>query len=230
MILLDIGNTHTRIARSEGEKILLLRTIPTGELAPELLPAGEPIAAASVAPEAAAKLGSLDIDFIGADNCRNLVDFSAYRGHLGADRVANSVAAAEYYPLPALVIDCGSAITFELIDAGRKFAGGAIAPGRALQRAALRRGTAQLPEVELASTLPAGNGLDTAESIRWGVDAGALGMIRELRARFGAMLKLRSVILTGGDAGFFAAAFPDRVLAPPEFTLQGVRLAAGGGK
>ena len=228
MILLDIGNTHTRIARNEGETVRILRTIPTAELTAEMLPDDGPIAAASVCPSAAERLSSRNVNFIDAGNCRGLVDFSSYTGMLGADRVANAVAAAEYYPLPALVIDCGSAITWEMVNAERKFAGGAIAPGRRLMRAALCRGTAQLPEVEMASSLPDGWGFDTAESIRWGVDAGALGMVRELTVRLGSAAGLRSIILTGGDAGFFAAEFPNWRLAPADFTLQGVRLAAGG--
>lgn len=228
MLLLDIGNTHTRLARSEGTRLRLLGTIPTGELSAEALPEDDAVAAASVCPDAAERLKARRINFIGADNCRNLVDFSAYSGMIGADRVANAVAAVAYYPLPALVIDCGSALTCELIDADRKFRGGAIAPGRALMRSALRRGTAQLPEIGLSDAPPTGAGLGTVEAIRLGVDAGALGMLRELCARLSAVLKPRSVILTGGDAGFFAPEFPKWLLAPPEFTLQGVRLAAGG--
>ena len=227
MILLDIGNTHTRLGRSSAGSVRILETIPTAELTAERLPEGEAVAAASVCPEAAERLKSRKIRFIGADDCRNLIDFSAYDGVIGADRVANAVAAAEYYPLPALVIDCGSAITCELVSADRKFAGGAIAPGRALMRATLRSGTAQLPEIEMAPRLPSGPGLGTVEAIRWGVDAGALGMVRELHARFARLYEPRSVILAGGDAEFFAAEFPDWLLAPPEFTLQGVRLAAG---
>lgn len=228
MILLDIGNTHTRIGRSEGESVRILEVLPTSELAPELLPENEDVAAASVCPEAAKKLASRRIEFIGADNCRKLVDFSDYGGRIGADRVANAVAAAHYHELPALVIDCGSAITCELVSAERRFAGGAIAPGRELMRAALRRGTAQLPETKLESVLPAGPGLGTVEAIRWGVDAGALGMVRELYLRMTAFAKVKSVILTGGDADFFASEFPDWLVAPVEFTLQGVRLSAGG--
>lgn len=228
MILLDIGNTHTRIARSIGREIRILRTVATAELTAELLPDDEPAAAASVCPPAAERLSARRINFIGADNCRGLVDFSAYNGLLGADRVANAIAAAEYYPLPALVIDCGSAISCELVGADRRFLGGAIAPGRKLMRSALREGTAQLPEPELTDRLPAGPGLGTKEAICWGVDAGALGMVRELAMRLGAILKPRSVILTGGDAEFFAPEFPDWHPAPREFTLQGVRLASGG--
>ena len=226
MILLDIGNTHTRIAESRGDAVKILRTVPTAELRAELIPAGE-VAAASVAPWAAERLQRCKIDFIGADNCGGRIDFSLVASEtLGADRVANAVAAAEYYPLPALVVDCGSAITFELVDARRRFLGGAILPGRLLMRRALNTGTAQLPEVPLADTPPERPGRDTAEAIRLGVDGGVIGMVREVSRRLSAEIELASVVLTGGDAAFFAPHFPDWSVAPEEFTLRGVQLAA----
>ena len=227
MILLDIGNTHTRIARSDGAAVRILRILPTAELCAADLPADEVAAAASVVPEAAARLAGRAVEFVTAENCGGLIDFSGVdAATLGADRVANAVAAAEFYELPALVVDCGSAITCELVDEKRKFLGGAIAPGRLLQRKALRAGTAQLPEIALAEKLPAGPGRTTAEAIRLGVDAGAVGMVREFARIMGKTAKLRSVVLAGGDAGFFASAFPEWSMAPADFTLQGIRLAA----
>ena len=227
MILLDIGNTHTRIAESEGAAIRILRTLPTAELTAADLPEGERVAAASVVPRAAERLKPRDVMFVTAANCGGVVDFSAVDAtSLGADRAANAIAAAEFYELPALVIDCGSAITCELVDERRRFLGGAIAPGRKLQRLALHAGTAQLPEIALATTPPTGTGRTTAEAISLGVDAGTVGMVRELARIMGNAAKIRTVILAGGDAKFFAAAFPEWTVAPEDFTLQGVRLAA----
>ena len=227
MLLLDIGNTHSRIARAEGEKITVLRIVRTGDLSPELLPVQEEesVWGASVVPAAAAKLPG--VRFVTAAEAGSVLDLSCVDSStLGADRLANAAAALDM-ELPALILDCGSAVTIELVDRERRFLGGAIAPGRKLLRQALHDHTAQLPEIEMASRLPSGSGLGTVEAIRWGVDAGALGMVRELHARFGRLYELRSVILAGGDAEFFSSEFPDWLLAPPEFTLQGVRLAAG---
>ncbi len=228
MILLDIGNTHTRIAESRGETVRILRVVPTAELAAGMIPPGQ-VAAASVAPPAAERLKSRRIDYIGADNCRGLIDFSPVVSRsLGADRVANAVAAAHYYPLPALVVDCGSAITFELVDAGRRFLGGAILPGRMLMRKALNAGTAQLPEIPLDDAPPERPGRNTADAIRLGVDRGAIGMVREVARCLTSVAEPASVILAGGDAAFFAPHFPDWLRAAEEFTLQGIRLAAEG--
>jgi len=227
LLLLDIGNTHTRIARSDGNAIRLLRILPTAELTAADLPEESPVAAASVEPRAAERLSARKIGFVTAENCGGLIDFSQVDGStLGADRVANAVAAVELYPLPALVIDCGSAITCELVDERRRFLGGAIAPGRGLQRRILHTGTAQLPEAELAAAVTFRPGRTTLEAIRLGVDAGALGMVRELAEVMRKSLPLRSVILTGGDAGFFARHFPEWSVAPEDFTLRGVLLAA----
>lgn len=227
MILLDIGNTHTRIARSDGAAVRILRTVATAELSERDLPADDRIAAVSVVPHAAERLSARRIEFITAKNCGGLIDFSTVdAATLGADRVANAIAAAEFCELPALVIDCGSAITCELVDAGRKFLGGAIAPGRLLQRRALHAGTAQLPEIAPAETLPTAPGRTTAAAISLGVGAGAIGMVRELARIMGKAAQLHTVILTGGDAKFFAPEFPEWWAAPEEFTLHGVRLAA----
>ena len=227
MLLLDIGNTHTRIARSDGAEIRLLRILPTAELTAEDLPEDARIAAASVEPRAAERLSARRIKFLTAENCGGLIDFSEVDAStLGADRVANAIAAAELYPLPALVIDCGSAITCELVDEQRRFLGGAIAPGRELQRRILHAGTAQLPETEVAPELLCRPGRTTREAISLGVDAGALGMVRELAEIMGKSAPLKSIILAGGDAGFFARHFPGWIAAPEEFTLRGVLLAA----
>ena len=227
MILLDIGNTHTRIAESRGEAVEILRTVPTAELAAGMIPPGE-VAAASVAPWAAERLRSRRIAYIGAGNCRNLIDFSLVAAEtLGADRVANAVAAAEYYPLPVLVVDCGSAITFELVDARRRFLGGAIAPGRMLMRRALRSGTAQLPDVPLTPDVPERPGGSTADAIRFGVDRGAAGLLKALiEAAARSFRCAPTVVLTGGDAPFFHAALPETTRAPEDFTLHGILLWA----
>ena len=140
MILLDIGNTHTRIAAACGEKITILRTLRSVELKNEDIPDDpEGVWGASVFPAAAAKLKN--VNFINAARAGKILDFSSVDSStLGADRVANAVAALDY-GTPALVLDCGSAVTIELIDASRRFLGGAIAPGRKMLRQALHAKT-----------------------------------------------------------------------------------------
>ncbi len=222
--ILDIGNTFTRIAKWDGGEFVDLRRLPTGEF-----PAGKGDCrriAGCVFPEEKERLKDSGIEFISALEQYSKVDFSLVDcSTLGADRVANAIAAAELYPLPAAVIDCGTAVTLEVVDEQYRFAGGAIAPGRKLLRKALASGTAQLPEIPLADGIPGEIGCNTVDAIHFGVDAGIVGMVREwltlLRKRYSGL----TVILTGGDAGFLKPAFPEAIMADEYFTLNGIRLA-----
>lgn len=226
--LLNIGNTHSEIAEFHGEVIRLTAKIPTAELSAEHLPAGKFIAA-SVVPDVAAKLAGRDIEYISSANCRNLIDFSHVDAStLGADRVANCVALGHYFPLPGVVIDFGTAITFEIVDADRIFRGGAICPGRQLMRQALHQGTAQLPKIPLSQGFPPLPGVNTASAIALGVDGGAVGMVKELLRRIRAKFALKSIVAVGGDAAFFLPELPEAISGPEFFTLQGIRLAGGG--
>ena len=181
-------------------------------------------------PELSRRIAALrpDAFFLSAATAAGLLDFSRVDSStLGADRVANAIAAAEVHPLPAIVIDCGSAVTVELIDTGRRFSGGAIAPGRRLMRLALARGTAQLPGVEtLADAPPNHPGRSTVEQIVCGVDRGAAGLVKELAAVFAAEFRPVSRLLTGGDAPFFAPELPEFTPVSADFTLRGLLAAA----
>ena len=137
--ILDIGNTHTRIAFWDNGEFISIKVVDTATL-DRCEFSSIPAAAACVCAEVRKKLDGCGINFISALNQRSEVDFSLVDcSTLGADRVANAAALAEFYPLPGAVIDCGTAITLELVDENRRFAGGAIAPGRALMRSSLGR-------------------------------------------------------------------------------------------
>ena len=231
LFLLNIGNTHAQPGIWNGKMLKLLPRIPTAELRPDQLPADLPVAAATVVPETRRMLDRENLFWLTPQNASGCVNFNYVDSStLGADRVANAVALAEFYPLPALVVDCGTAITLEIVDAERVFRGGAIAPGRRLMRRALAQETAQLPEIPFSTELPERAGNGTVESIRFGVDRGAVGLVRELveaaAQPYGGVGSMR-VIATGGDAPFFAAALPFLELAPEEFTHHGIRLAGG---
>ena len=229
-VILNIGNTYSRAALWNGSAFEFLPRIETVRLTSAALPAGMPVVAATVVPELKQRLAGADIRFIDSRHCGCLVDFTQVdTSTLGADRVANAIALAAFHPLPAIAVDCGTAITLEVVDAERIFRGGAIAPGRRLMRHALAAGTAQLPEVPFSTELPDRIGNGTMESIRFGVDRGAIGLVRELvetAAKPYGGLDSGTVIATGGDAAFFAAALPFLQLAPDEFTHHGIRLAA----
>jgi len=142
---------------------------------------------------------------------------------LGADRLANAAALLRLHPPPGIVLDCGTAITTEVVGPGPQFLGGAIAPGRRLTRMALNQHTAQLPLAPLSDELPATLGANTLDAIRVGVDIGALGMVKEIVAAGKALAGGECpVLVTGGDREFFLGRIPGLLRAPEDFTLRGV--------
>lgn len=229
ILLLNIGNTHTQWGwgGSDGD----ISDLGECETAvwldrPALLPEScDTVWAASVVPEARRKLAAgfyPDLHWVEAATAMaagvnfHRVDTTT----LGADRIANAAALLDY-PLPAAAFDCGTAVTLEMVDASREFAGGAIAPGRRLWRRALAAGTAALPELELRSDPPEDLGRNTLDALALGIDRGAVGMVREwidVARRHGAV----TLIACGGDADFFARVLPDLRCGGRAFTLRGI--------
>ena len=226
--LLNIGNTHTTLAQYDPIRgISLLQTFYTENFSENDLPAGD-IAAISVVPELCRKLAGKGIFFLDSFNSCGKVDFSRVDcSTLGADRVANAEALAAFYPLPGIVLDCGTAITMELVDKDGIFRGGAIAPGRSLMRRSLFSGTAQLPDIPLSRNIPADIGAGTRNTIAFGVDCGCIGMVKEYIRVAREKHNIRTIVLTGGDAKFFHPALPEAVLAPLDFTYHGIRIGVG---
>jgi type III pantothenate kinase len=144
--------------------------------------------------------------------------------HLGADRIVDCVAAFDRYGGPAIIVDLGTATTFDVIDGNGAYKGGAIAAGVATSLKALASNAAQLFNVELHMP-EAVIGRNTADQLRAGIVAGHLamveGMIERTRAELGTDAQ---VIVTGGLAPLFA----DRSLLfehfDPDLTLHGLRL------
>ncbi|MCQ2352123.1 MAG: type III pantothenate kinase [Victivallaceae bacterium] len=226
MNLLNIGNTHSTLGIWQNQRFERVVSIPTPELTAQWIGGGETFAA-SVVPEAAARIAGENIHFIDARNCNKSIDFSCVdSAKLGADRVANAFALARFFATPALVIDCGTAITFEILDAQRRFYSGAIAPGRKLMRQALNTGTAQLPELPFYPDAPENFGNDTIGNLRFGIDRGIIGMVRELLAKTVAAIPVKNIVVTGGDDAFFLPELPGAQPAPENFTLYGILYAA----
>lgn len=147
-------------------------------------------------------------------------------GEVGADRLLNALAVHRLFGGPAVVLDFGTATTFDCLSARGEYLGGAILPGPRLAARALSIGTAKLPEVEILPPRRA-IGRDTVECIQAGLYYGYLGMIeRVLRETLAEMGGRRvQVVATGGLAGLFADALPRVRRVAPDLTLQGLRLA-----
>jgi type III pantothenate kinase len=149
---------------------------------------------------------------------------------VGADRIADALWAARRFPGQAtVVIDCGTAITFNVVSSKGAFLGGAIAPGMSTQARALAEKTALLPEIRIGRA-PGPIGRDTSSSIASGIFFGAVGLVAELTAQIESALGEKLlVIATGGDAELLASGSKrvDRIV--PDLTLEGVALALAEG-
>ena len=233
---MNIGNTRAQIAVLRSKCIESIETLQTESLlkhlkALKILEAflEYPWVSACVVPSVKKQLMNLDgihpIYWISAAMDVG-VDFSNVdRATVGADRVANAVAAIHELPLPAIVLDCGTAITLELIDKQKRFLGGAIMPGRLLSRQALTRGTGQLPFIDLSNDMPQPIGRNTCDAIRSGIDLGVLGAIEKIRSIARDVTAEGPDLTTcavGGDRHFFTQNLKNVLLGPDNFTLKGL--------
>jgi type III pantothenate kinase len=145
-------------------------------------------------------------------------------GEVGSDRVANCVAALALRPGPLVVVDFGTAITFDAVSADGAFLGGAIAPGLEVAVNARGERAARLFRIELRAPDRA-IGRNTAENMQSGAIFGYAGLVDGLVGRFTAELgEQTGVIATGGLAGVVAPHCATIERVEPWLTLQGLRL------
>jgi type III pantothenate kinase len=143
---------------------------------------------------------------------------------LGKDRIAAAVGGAAMFPGNAvLIIDLGTAITFDLINDQSEFVGGNISPGMSLRFKSLGHFTNGLPLVTPAETIN-NPGQSTQEAIQAGVQ---LGIIYEIDAYINTLINKYNglrVILTGGDSSFFVKNLKNTIFVVPDLVLNGLNL------
>jgi type III pantothenate kinase len=143
---------------------------------------------------------------------------------VGADRIANSVAAFEKYGGPCIVVDFGTAITFDVVSEKGEYMGGAIAPGLGISAEALFEHAAKLPRVEIREPQRV-IGSNTVASMQSGLFYGAVGLVDGILDRLCHVLgKKTSVIATGGQASLVAGASKYRPPVESSLTLEGLRI------
>jgi type III pantothenate kinase len=220
LLALDVGNTNITLGRLEGSDIAeswRLATNPTATASEieralnELfdLDGVTEAVMASVVPAVGAALAELldrrNVRLLVADANTIPIPVRVDRpGDVGADRLVNAFAAVRLYGAPAIVVDFGTATTFDAIDADGAYVGGAIAPGIQLGVEALAARTALLPRIELEQPARA-IGTNTTAAMQSGAVFGYLGLVHELLARIEDELVPADapgakVILTGGLA------------------------------
>ena len=145
---------------------------------------------------------------------------------VGSDRIVNAVAARQMYGTPAIVVDFGTATTFDVIDADGAYVGGSIAPGVAIAADALYARAARLPRVDIARPERV-IGSNTVESMQSGIYFGYAdlvnGLVQRLRESLGGSPQ---VIATGGWAARFAEDCPVIQHVDPLLTLKGLKIIA----
>ena len=143
---------------------------------------------------------------------------------VGADRLVNTIAAHARYKGPLIIVDFGTATTFDVVDSDGNYCGGVIAPGINLSLQALAMAAAKLPSVPIARTEHVIGRSTIAcmqSGIYWGYIGLIEGLVQRIRDEFAAPM---AVISTGGLAPLFDGATPAIDKTDPELTLWGLRL------
>jgi len=146
---------------------------------------------------------------------------------VGADRLLNAMAAHHHYRGPLIVIDFGTATTFDVVDIGGSYLGGVIAPGITLSVEALHRAAARLPRIGIGRPQSA-IGRNTVSAMQSGIFWGYVGMIEGIVARIRgeADMNPMKIIATGGLAPLLAEGTTLIERIDPDLTLEGLRLLA----
>ncbi|MFQ5894760.1 MAG: type III pantothenate kinase, partial [Nitrospinota bacterium] len=247
LLVLDVGNTNTVLGLYRGEELVFHWRVSTriertadelGLLADALLrerglsrEVVGAVAIASVVPPLQGALEAMAREHFGVEplvvgpGTRTGVPilYDSPR-EVGADRVVNAVAGYHKYGGPLIVVDFGTAITFDAISAEGAYLGGAIAPGMVISLEALFERAARLPRVELSRPKTV-IGKNTVHSVQAGMAVGFRGLVREVVGAMRAELGGRALaVATGGEAQMFAD-FADLIDRwDPYLTLDGLRL------
>jgi type III pantothenate kinase len=237
-LLVDISNSYVKLAFASRQRIAKPTRLPTNKLtaaAMRRILRGRKIktvVVSSVVPKknkaiiAAAGLArtlfltpKLDLG-VG-------VDYPAPQS-IGADRLANAAAVAQLYGYPAIVVDFGTAVTFDVVSARGEYIGGVIAPGLEAMTNFLYQRTALLPKLTLREPKRA-IGKTTRDAMMSGAVFGYRGLVREILLRISAenfSQKKARIVATGGYAGLIAWKLPEIEAVHPNLTLEGLRIIA----
>lgn len=250
LLALDVGNTEVTVGLFDGDTLLgHWRLTTTADRTPDewtllleamLARAGQgtgvirAACVASVAPEVTQGLvdgvRSLGVP-VGVVDPRAVLPLVLDVDEplaVGADRIANALAVLDRHPGDAIVIDFGTATTFDCVTADRRFIGGSIMPGLRTSAEQLVRRAAKLTATELVAPTRA-IGRTTEEHLRGGILYGTAdaidGMVRRIRAEWPGGTTPH-VVATGGLAALVAPLTTSITIVDPDLTLHGLRLAA----
>ncbi len=242
ILLFDIGNTHTHVGLANDKCVVKQTNIPTrewfggeavalvkkfggtekfsGAILCSVVPRATPLVRKTV--RAVWKLDVLELSpktlsGVGIDYPKP--------NSIGPDRLANAVAAKFYFGAPVVVVDFGTAVTFDVVDAKGNYAGGIIAPGLAAMTDYLHEKTALLPKIKIREVKSV-IGKSTEHAMLVGAVHGYRGLICGLLIELKRELRVKNlpVVATGGYAKLIAAKLPEISAVRNDLTLEGLRL------
>ncbi|HVJ45880.1 MAG TPA: type III pantothenate kinase [Luteolibacter sp.] len=234
-LLIDNSNTRTKFALGDENSLLEWRgVLPTAEIDPEALKSVvsgvtfDAVLIGSVVPAKREILRS----YFEADHPVHLLSHRSPLGigvdyplpeQIGADRLANAVGVRERHGAPAIVIDFGTAVTFDIVSGEPAYCGGVIAPGLGAMSGYLSKKTALLPEIELVDPGSA-IGKSTSHAMQAGAVYGYRGLVRGILEKLLSELPGNPrIVATGGDAALIAQGLPEIGAVDPDLTLDGLR-------
>ncbi len=237
-LLIDNSNTRTKLALGDAERLLAWRgVIPTAELSCDRLEAVlegvvfDGVLVCSVVPDKAILLretfaGGHPLHFLSCDSPLGMGIDYPQPAQIGADRLANAAGVLSRHRVPAIIIDFGTAVTFDVISDEPAYCGGVIAPGLGAMSGYLTRRTALLPEIELDEPVSA-IGKSTIHAMQAGAVFGYRGLVKEIIGKIRAELAGDPVVVaTGGDAALIARGVSEIDAVDPDITLDGLRQVA----
>ncbi|MDQ3623454.1 MAG: type III pantothenate kinase [Verrucomicrobiota bacterium] len=238
-LLVDNSNSFTKLALSSREKLGRIARIRTRELTGDRLRktlqgwSFQAAVLSSVVPdkreEIARSVGRTPLLLVGPHLELGVgIDYPRPKT-IGADRLANAVSAAHFFGAPVVVVDFGTAVSFDIVSAERNYVGGVIAPGLEAMTDYLHQRTALLPKIDLLEP-PGAIGKSTRHAMLAGAVYGYRGLVRQILVEIRRELvpgrkKLR-IVGTGGYAELIAAGLPEIDSIQPHLTLEGLRLIA----
>ena len=241
-LLLDIGNTHTHAGLTHGKRITPHDIFPTASwqspraakwlgrfLEKQIVVSATLCSVVPTATRGARKVlhgMGIKTHVIKYNNCGLEIDYPK-PATIGPDRLANARAGLEHFGAPVVIVDFGTAVTFDIVDIQGRYAGGIIAPGLSAMTDYLHEKTALLPRVKIRD-IRSVIGKTTEQAMRIGAVHGYRGLITGLIKELKHELSTRRlpVVATGGTARLITRQCPEITAVRPLLTLEGLRLAS----
>lgn len=244
LLLFDIGNTHTHLGLADGRRVVRRTDIPTltwfgggatalvkkfagaqkisSAILCSVVPRATPFARKTV--QTAWKIKALELN---PKTIRGVGINYPKPNSIGPDRLANAVAAKFHFGAPVVVVDFGTAVTFDVVNAKGNYVGGIIAPGLAAMTDYLHEKTALLPKIKIREVKSV-VGKSTESAMLIGAVQGYRGLVRELIGELKRELRVKNlpVVATGGYAKLIASKLPEISAVREDLTLEGLRLVA----